>query len=82
MSEIAVTAISNAMANNVVLEDKYFEKIDHSNEACFYLPELEPGEPVILPGPCDDNIEGIENFYIERVKRFFSDFCYVIVKTV
>ncbi|KAJ8723730.1 hypothetical protein PYW07_007710 [Mythimna separata] len=66
LSEVAKTAISNAMEGNKVLEDRYFEKIDHSNEACFYLPELEPGEPVILPGPCDDNIEGISNFDIEK----------------
>ncbi|KAJ8714188.1 hypothetical protein PYW08_007808 [Mythimna loreyi] len=81
LSQAAQTAINNAMIGNDVLGDQYFEKIDHSNEACFYLPELDRGEPVILPGPCDDNIEGIPNFDIEKyagrwrlIESYGSDF--------
>lgn len=56
------------MATNIVLQDKYFDKIDHSNDACFYLPDLNPGEPVILLGQCDRSIAGVPDFNIEKVR--------------
>ncbi|PZC77812.1 hypothetical protein B5X24_HaOG202923 [Helicoverpa armigera] len=81
LSAAANTAIASIVASNVVLQDTYFERIDQSDEACFYLPELERGEAVILPGQCDTSIRGITNFDITRysgrwrlVESYGSDF--------
>ncbi|XP_050551204.1 uncharacterized protein LOC118275267 isoform X3 [Spodoptera frugiperda] len=64
LSEEANTAINTIINNNIVLGNEYFEVIDHSDEACFYLPEIEAGEPIILPGQCDTTIGGILDFNI------------------
>nr|XP_049704849.1 uncharacterized protein LOC110376413 isoform X13 [Helicoverpa armigera] len=81
LSAAANTAIASIVASNVVLQDTYFERIDQSDEACFYLPELERGEAVILPGQCDPSIRGIPNFDITKysgrwrlVESYGSDF--------
>ncbi|XP_047033930.1 uncharacterized protein LOC124640271 isoform X1 [Helicoverpa zea] len=81
LSAAANTAIASIVASNVVLQDTYFERIDQSDEACFYLPELERGEAVILPGQCDTSIRGIPNFDITKysgrwrlVESYGSDF--------
>ncbi|XP_037294072.1 uncharacterized protein LOC115446804 isoform X2 [Manduca sexta] len=55
-----------AMSNIEVLDNRYFESIDHTDEACFFLPELAPGEPIILPGQCDRNIRAVQNFNAAR----------------
>ncbi|KAG6455295.1 hypothetical protein O3G_MSEX009121 [Manduca sexta] len=55
-----------AMSNIEVLDNRYFESIDHTDEACFFLPELAPGEPIILPGQCDRNIRAVQNFNATR----------------
>ncbi|RVE53897.1 hypothetical protein evm_001559 [Chilo suppressalis] len=62
LSPAANTSITNAMANVQVLSQEYFERIDQSLNACFYLPELAPGEPIILVGQCDPNIPVKPNF--------------------
>ncbi|CAK1550414.1 unnamed protein product [Leptosia nina] len=64
LSSAANTAIDNAIADIVVLDNKYYEPIDQSDNACFYLPDLAPGEPVILLGKCDSNIQAIQNFNV------------------
>ncbi|KAF9816947.1 hypothetical protein SFRURICE_016828 [Spodoptera frugiperda] len=64
LSEEANTAINTIINNNIVLGNEYFEVIEHSDEACFYLPEIEAGEPIILPGQCDTTIGGILDFNI------------------
>uniref|UniRef100_A0A2A4JVA8 Lipocalin/cytosolic fatty-acid binding domain-containing protein n=1 Tax=Heliothis virescens TaxID=7102 RepID=A0A2A4JVA8_HELVI len=81
LSAAANTAIANIVANNIVLQENYFETIDQSDEACFYLPELERGEAVILPGQCDTTIRGVPNFDISRyagrwrlIESYGSDF--------
>lgn len=55
------------MSRVQVLEQRYYEPIDQSLEACFFLPELAPGEPVILVGQCDPNITVVQNFDAGRV---------------
>ncbi|XP_013192152.2 uncharacterized protein LOC106136222 [Amyelois transitella] len=55
-------AIDDAMAPINVLNNTYFEPVDQSLDACFYLPDLAPGEPVILVGQCDPDIPIILNF--------------------
>nr|QNT08914.1 polycalin [Spodoptera littoralis] len=62
----ADTAINTIINNNLVLGNEYFEDIDHSDAACFYLPEIEAGEPIILPGQCDTTIKGILDFKINE----------------
>lgn len=61
------TAIDNAMANIDVVENRYFQSIDQSDQACFYLPEIAAGQPVIFPGQCDTTITGVNNFSPSRV---------------
>lgn len=56
------TAITEAIANVDVLDNIYYEPIDQSDETCFYLPDLAPGEPVVIPGQCDQNISVVQNF--------------------
>lgn len=35
---------------------------DHSDDACYILPIIEEGEPVILQGQCDPNIPVVQDF--------------------
>ncbi|KAF9407326.1 hypothetical protein HW555_012606 [Spodoptera exigua] len=65
LSPEANAAIDTIVNNNIVLSNNYFEAIDYSDDACFYLPEIEAGVPIILPGTCDTSIRGISNFKIE-----------------
>ncbi|CAG9789457.1 unnamed protein product [Diatraea saccharalis] len=62
LSGSATTAIANVMSKIDVLGQQYFEHVDQSLDACFYLPDLEPGEPIILVGQCDPNITVAPNF--------------------
>ncbi|CAH0728579.1 unnamed protein product, partial [Brenthis ino] len=54
--------INNKIAEIDVLDNKYYEKIDQSDAGCFYLPETNPGEPVLFDGQCDPNIPVVQNF--------------------
>jgi hypothetical protein len=55
------------LSNDDVLDQRYFEDINQSDEACFYLPVLKPGEPVVFPGQCDETIPAVPNFNVSRV---------------
>ncbi|XP_046971596.1 uncharacterized protein LOC124538552 isoform X2 [Vanessa cardui] len=74
-------AINNVISSVTVLEERYYEAIDQSSTACFYLPELDPNEPVILNGQCDPNIPVVQNFnaaaYLGRwrlIESYSSEF--------
>ncbi|CAH0690320.1 unnamed protein product [Spodoptera exigua] len=60
------TAISNAMADIKVLDQRYFVSRDQSPEGCFYFPDPQPGVPVVFPGQCDDNIAAVSSFDINN----------------
>ncbi|CAF4867626.1 unnamed protein product [Pieris macdunnoughi] len=62
LSAEASRNIDNVMSNVVVLESRYYENVEQTDDACFYLPDLAPGEPVILEGRCDLDIPVVENF--------------------
>ncbi|CAB3249407.1 unnamed protein product [Arctia plantaginis] len=62
LSVTSETAINIAIADIDVLDSKYFWDIDHSNETCYVLPVIPPGEPIILPGQCDPNIMRVQSF--------------------
>ncbi|XP_064293123.1 uncharacterized protein LOC128682706 [Plodia interpunctella] len=49
-----------------VLRNSYFWPVDQADDACFYLPDLQPGEPAIFPGQCDQTIPVVSNFDVER----------------
>ncbi|KAJ0173509.1 hypothetical protein K1T71_010658 [Dendrolimus kikuchii] len=66
LSAASVTAINNAISDVRVLDNNYFETVDQSNNACFYLPNLGPGEPVIFPGQCETNVPVMANFQPAR----------------
>lgn len=72
LTATANAAINNVIATNVVLDNVYYEPIDQSDRACFHLPNLAPGEPVILPGQCDPNINAIRNFDATRVSLIYE----------
>ncbi|XP_022817976.1 uncharacterized protein LOC111350579 [Spodoptera litura] len=60
------TAISNAMNDIKVLDQRYFVKRDQGPDGCFYFPEPQPGVPVVFPGQCDDSIAAVPNFDINE----------------
>lgn len=70
LTAAAETSIDNfiASADIVVLNNTYFETIDQSDDACFYLPDLAPGEPVIIVGQCDPNIKVVQDFQPHKVR--------------
>ncbi|XP_064074025.1 uncharacterized protein LOC113399468 [Vanessa tameamea] len=81
LSQESNVAISNTISRVTVLEERYYEDVDQSSTACFYLPELPPGEPVILNGQCDQNIPVVQTFnasaYLGRwrlIESYASDF--------
>lgn len=67
LAPASVTAINNAINNVQVLSDEYFEYRDHTDEGCFYYPEPVAGKPVVFPGQCDDTIQAVPNFNLDRV---------------
>lgn len=67
LSVVANTSINNTIASIPVLDNKYYEDIDQSDEGCFFLPELSPGSPVEFVGQCDPNITVVQNFDPVRV---------------
>lgn len=56
-----------------VLQQKYFEEIKQTDEACFYLPEHVPGQIVTFIGQCDENISVVQNFNVNRVSYKIDD---------
>lgn len=56
------------MQNNVVLDQRYYQTVLHTTSACAYLPELNPGDDIVLPGQCDTNIQGIAGFDTLKVR--------------
>ncbi|XP_045776254.1 uncharacterized protein LOC123874798 [Maniola jurtina] len=76
LSQSSVTAINRIIESVNVLQERYFETVDQSSTACFYLPEPLPGVPVIFPGQCDPNIQVVQNFnaagYLGRWRRISS----------
>ncbi|XP_050354414.1 LOW QUALITY PROTEIN: uncharacterized protein LOC126776158 [Nymphalis io] len=66
LTTAANTAINNAIANIVVLNNRYYEHIDQSNEACFYLPDAVPNQPVEFVGQCDETLPTVQNFNPSR----------------
>ncbi|XP_047536967.1 uncharacterized protein LOC125070976 isoform X1 [Vanessa atalanta] len=81
LSQESNVTISNTISRVTVLEERYYEDVDQSSTACFYLPELPPGEPVILNGQCDQNIPVVQRFnasaYLGRwrlIESYASDF--------
>ncbi|XP_047512727.1 uncharacterized protein LOC125054729 isoform X2 [Pieris napi] len=81
LSAAANTQINNVKATIPVLDSKYYKNIDQSDAACFHLPDFTPGESVILPGKCDDNIPVERNFDAQRysgvwyqIEKYFQRF--------
>ena len=62
-------AINNAIENITVLDNKYYENIDQSDDACFFLPEAIPNQPVVFAGQCNENINVVQNFNVSRVSN-------------
>ncbi|GBP17935.1 Apolipoprotein D [Eumeta japonica] len=73
LSADAENAINQAMSSIEVLSNDYFETTDQSDDACFYLPDLAPGEPVILNGQCDLTIPVEMNFDPSRYEGLWRN---------
>lgn len=59
--------IASQMSLVQVLEERYFEDTDRSEDACFYLPELSLNEPAVFVGQCNENLPTVQNFDAVRV---------------
>lgn len=58
----------NAVINQTQgLRQQYYEATDQSEDACFYVPELNVNEAPIFRGQCDENVVGLTNFDASRV---------------
>ncbi|XP_047994051.1 uncharacterized protein LOC125232436 [Leguminivora glycinivorella] len=62
LSEEASAIIDEAISNIDVLSNEYYERVDQTDSACFYLPDLAPGEPVLIVGQCQTDIPVVQNF--------------------
>lgn len=61
LSASATNSINQALNVNEVLDERYFEPIDQSDDACFFFPEFND-TVITLSGPCDESIRGVPNF--------------------
>lgn len=55
-----------------VLDQRYYEVKDQTDEGCFFYPEAIPGEPVYFPGTCDDSIATVTDLDVARVRIHFN----------
>ncbi|KAI5642834.1 lipocalin / cytosolic fatty-acid binding protein family domain-containing protein [Phthorimaea operculella] len=62
LNAAANTAINTTMANVDVLDQRYFETVDQTEAGCRSLPVIPAGQPIIIDGQCDPNIQVIKNF--------------------
>lgn len=66
LSQTAINNIQTVVNNFNVLDNRYFETVDRSAQACFYFPE--PGtDPIEFRGQCDTSITGMPAFDAVRV---------------
>lgn len=57
----------NQIINGInVLNNRYYQLIDRSDDACFYFPEPS-SDPVVFRGQCNENITVVQNFDAARV---------------
>lgn len=62
----AVNAIAATVDTITVLNNRYYEVVDHSDDGCFYLPP--PGAPIVIfPGQCDLSIPVVTDFNVTAV---------------
>lgn len=74
LSPNTIQAINNAISDYDVLDNRYYETVDHTDDGCFNLPDLAPGDPVVFGGQCDPNLPVVSNFDASRVSaRFVLD---------
>lgn len=69
LNSSAITNINRVIDSMRVLNNRYFQYINHSDDACFYYPETGPN-PVIFRGQCDPNINVVTNFNASGVSIF------------
>lgn len=60
----AINAIINATN---VLDQRYYNVRNHSDDACFYYPQPVLGQAVLFRGKCDQNIAVVQNFDVAQV---------------
>lgn len=61
--------LNTLMSNLFNITNGDLQDVSHSESACFELPIIEAGQPVILPGQCNEDIVGVANFQAARVSN-------------
>lgn len=59
--------ISNALRDALGITMEELHTSDHSVDACYVLPVIAPGLPIILPGQCDPDITVQQQFSLTDV---------------
>ncbi|KPJ17093.1 Apolipoprotein D [Papilio machaon] len=60
-------ALVNTTINNLLgIDTSDLTRINHSENACYVLPEIPNNESVILPGQCNTNMSVVTNFNVAR----------------
>lgn len=58
--------MNNIINNTEGLLEEYYITSDQSDEACFYVPDVNPNEAPVFRGQCE-TISGVQGFNIQRV---------------
>lgn len=63
-----IPALMNTTVYNLfAIHASELESVKHTESACFALPVIEPNQPIVLPGQCNANINGQQNFDVANV---------------
>lgn len=70
--------MNNIIDNTQGLLEEYYITSDQSDEACFYVPDVNPNEAPIFRGQCE-TISGVQGFDIQRVSpsEFFYSYLFI-----
>lgn len=66
-----IVLINNTLGSALNLSIQDLEAPDHSDDACYALPVIETGRPIILPGNCDPNIPVQQQFSASEVCIYY-----------
>lgn len=70
LSNQANAAIDIAISQTQGLDQQYYQATNQTDEACFYVPEVNVNEAPVFRGQCDDNIVGVTNFNATWVSTY------------
>lgn len=62
LNDINLGRVMHLLNENFGINYSELTNIDHNDSACYALPIIEPGNPIILPGQCDESLQVLPNF--------------------